>query len=171
MSKLTRLRQLASDWGGLWEENTPGTKVKAAVELVDDLAPEQVVVLTAYKETARRIAELVGAPAYTGDTSAEERESMLRRFRAGEETVLVGTLATVGEGVDGLQVARHVVLVDRDWTPARNEQAIARIRRSGQQADQVVAYHIFARDTVDETVARMLVEKQGVIDALLGPER
>lgn len=172
VSKLTRLRQLASDWGGLWsDQDQAGTKVKATIELIEDLAPEQIVVLTAYKNTAEQIAAAIpDCAVYTGDTDAQGRIEALDFFGNGIVRVLVGTLGAISEGVDGLQVARHIVLVDRDWTPARNEQAIARIRRSGQEASSVVAYHVFAQGTVDEMVARTLTEKQQVIDSLLGQE-
>ena len=81
--------------------------------------------------------------------------------------VLSGTISTLGEGVDGMQVAHYMVRLDRDWTPARNEQAIARIRRSGQLHDAVVVYDLIARNSLDEVIEAALASKTSVIDALL----
>lgn len=169
LAKGTRLRQMSSDFGAVLGEEVAGSKAKRTIELLnDDLAGEQVVVLTAYKATARSIhAGVEGAVLYTGDEAGPERLSALEAFKSGEARVLVGTLATLGEGVDGLQVARYIVLVDRDWTPARNEQAIARLRRSGQTST-VVVYQVYAEGTIDEDVALALARKETIIEKVLG---
>ena len=165
VTKITRLRQLAAGWGA--EPTEVGSKIAAAVELAEDLAPEQVVILTAHRLTAQRIAQAVGADIYIGSMPTSERADAVESFRLGFNRVIVGTFGAMSEGVDGLQVARHIVLVDRDWTPARNEQAIARIRRSGQAHDAINVWHIVARDTIDQYVADALARKQDVIDAIM----
>lgn len=171
VAKISRLRQLSSDWSVFGGGG--GSKVAAVKELILDLSPEQVVVLVAYKATAARLAaDLAAADVdvalYTGDHDEAHRTLVRQRFRSGGFRVIVGTHATLGEGVDGLQVARHIVLLDRDWTPARNDQAIARIRRSGQKADAVCVYTVTARGTIDETVERALRSKTAVVDWILG---
>lgn len=170
VSKITRLRQLASEWGSLVDRDEPGSKVVAASSLISDLAPEQVVVLCAYKASVYALANEVGSSAhvYTGDQDSVHREQIVAEFKSGEARVLIGTLAALGEGVDGLQVARHIVLLDRDWTPARNEQAVGRIQRQGQEHDAIFVHHIFALGTIDEMVARTLVGKKRTIAEVLG---
>jgi len=150
------------------DENGPGSKVKATAQLISDLAPERVVVLCAYKATVRALAKLVGEDAtiYTGDENDEQRQAALANFIGGWNPVLIGTLAALGEGVDGLQIARHLVLVDRDWTPARNDQAVGRLRRSGQAGD-VVVYHIVVNGSTDQQVALALRDKRDVTEAIL----
>jgi len=172
VSKTTRLRQLASEWGGLVDTEGLGSKADTAVNLVADLAPEQVVILTAYKATAYALSDALSAlqidvAVYTGDQDADERTEALRAFQAGTVRVIVGTLATMSEGVDGLQIARHLIMLDRDWTPARNEQAIARLARSGQE-NPVIVYHLYAENTVDQMVAEACSRKQAVIDTVMG---
>ncbi|SRR5579885_884952 len=164
VAKITRLRQLVSGW----EQVGSDSKVKAAIELATDLEPEQVVILTAYRESADRLGEALRCPVIHGGVDLVRRDLRMAEFKSGTARCLVGTLATIGEGTDGLQVARHVVLLDRDWTPARNEQAIGRIRRSGQQSRNLCAWHVVARDTVDQTVAEALARKTDVIQAVLG---
>lgn len=171
VTQITRLRQLASDWSSIDPNvETAGAKVKAAADLIDDLAPEQVVVLTSYKAAAYQLYTLLNANAaiFTGDQAHVDRQVGLTDFVSGEVPVLIGTHAALGEGVDGLQVARHIVLLDQDWTPARNEQAIARVRRSGQAADAICVYRIIVKDTIDQTVAEALERKEAVIDAIIG---
>lgn len=166
IAKMTRLRQLASDWGNIVPEVGIGTKVAATLKLIEDIG-EQVVVLAGYHETVERIAADSDGVAYHGAMNTKQRHKALAAFKAGDVPVIAGTLATLGEGVDGLQVARHVILHDRDWTPARNEQAIARVRRLGQTGE-VCHYHVVADNTIDNTVDRALADKRAVIDAITG---
>lgn len=167
VSKQTRLRQLASDWS-VFGKPAIGTKVRAVCDLVSDLESEQVVIFAAFRETVaalcREIPQSVG---YHGGLDRAERDSALQDFKTGKARVLVGTISTMGEGIDGMQVARNVIFLDRDWTPARNEQAVARLQRSGQLSSVNVT-HVVAENTVDDTVASALQRKRDVIQAVLG---
>jgi SNF2 family DNA or RNA helicase len=172
VSKIARQRQLSSDFSSLFDGGAPASKAKAAIEVIKDLVEEgeQVVVMCAFKHTACTIIEGVGAAnalPYNGDIPSWERENYLEAFTNGAVSVLCGTQATMGEGVDGLQCARHLVMVDRDWTPARNQQAVGRLQRSGQK-DTVIVHHLYCEGTIDETVARVCEEKEQVIEMILG---
>jgi SNF2 family DNA or RNA helicase len=166
VARITRLRQMVSDISIL-RPGEPGTKVRAAAELASDLEPAQVVVLTWSRGAAEGVAGLVGGEFIHGGVSAGERRRILDSFKSGDLRVLAGTLSTLGEGMDGMQVAHHMIRLDRDWTPARNEQAIARIRRSGQRSDAVFCWDITAADTVDAVVERALRHKEDVLTAVL----
>lgn len=169
VSKISRQRQLASDFSSLFDGGAPASKAKAAIQVIEDLVAqgEKVLVMCAFKHTVETIAARIkGAVTYTGDHTPEERECALGDFKTNAQ-VLIGTQATLGEGVDGLQCARHLVMVDRDWTPARNQQAVGRLHRSGQK-DTVVVHHLYCEGTIDETVARVCEEKEQVIDMVLG---
>jgi SNF2 family DNA or RNA helicase len=171
VAKTTRLRQLTSSWATInAEAEHPGAKIEAAVALATSqlMETEQVLILSAYQETARRVAEEIGddALAYTGDTPKGERRQILQQFRDGDLRVLSATIGTLGEGVDGLQVSRCLIQLDRDWTPARNEQVLARLRRGGQQS-QVRVWYIEAAGTIDQAVAEALARKTVIINSLL----
>lgn len=163
-----RLRQLASDWTAFGGEGL-GSKAKAAVDLVNDLGDEQVVIFCAFRATvdAINLALPDTSVPYHGGLSVNMRNECLRQFVSGEAQVLVGTIATMGEGIDGMQVARNAIFVDRDWTPSRNTQAIARLQRSGQRS-AVNVTHLVATDTIDQVVADALRRKESVIKAVLG---
>lgn len=165
VARQTRSRQITSDWGTIQATLDLGTKATAAIELARDLAPRQVVILTAFRATAERIAKELGGVLYMGGMATSDRVSVLEAFRSKRNRVFVGTLQSVGEALDGLQVAHHMILVDRSWTPAENQQVIGRLQRSGQ-TDVVRVTHITAKDTVDDVVARALVDKRDVIEAL-----
>lgn len=171
LAKQLRLRQLASDWTAFGHEGI-GSKGKAAVALANELLEdgEQVVIFCGFRATAEAITREIGERAlvYHGGVPGYVRESVLNMFKGKHEVnALVATIKTLGEGADGLQhAARHMIFVDRDWTPARNEQAIARLRRSGQE-NGVTVRHIVADDTIDQTVLEALKRKQAVVDAIV----
>jgi SNF2 family DNA or RNA helicase len=168
ISRFTRYRQIV---GGLEvlgaERKRPGSKVRSALELIEDISPAQVVTLTWSRAAAERIAKEAGGVFVHGGVSLPDRRLALERFERGEVRVLAGTIATIGEGTDGLQVAHHLIRLERDWTPSRNSQALARIRRSGQQSPAIFCWDIVALDTIDQTVERALRRKEDVLEALL----
>lgn len=158
VARVTRLRQLANEWSVFNESVGLGAKTTKTIELLTG-ATEQCVVLTAYKASVDAIAREIHGVRFTGDESHKQRLTNVEKFKSGEAQFIVGTIAAMGEGLDGLQVARSMVRTDRDWSPSRNEQIIARLRRSGQTASAIHVIDIFADDTVDEDVALTLAAK------------
>ncbi len=166
VSKTTRLRQIASSWATLGGVNG-GAKVEAAMRIDQKLVgEEQLLVLSAYQETARQAAYHLDGEAYTGDLKKPERRRLLDSFKSGDLRVLSATIGMLGEGVDGLQVARNLIQLDRDWTPARNDQVLGRIRRSGQER-KVRAWYIVGNKTVDDDVTAALSRKTGIINSII----
>lgn len=174
VAKITRQRQLAAEWGQLTtEETTPGAKVTATVALAEDLLEEgeHVLIVAQHHATCVRIATALGKRAtfLHGGLLPEVQKIRLEAFKDGTVEVLCATFGMVGEGVDGLQgAARHLILVDRDWTPGRNQQVIGRLRRSGQEASTVYAHHVWAEGTLDTRVDAVLESKSSEINAVTG---
>lgn len=172
----TRLNQLISDWSGLGADTT-GTKVDTAVELILDLLErdEPVLVFVRFKATINSLVTAlarkgVGALPYHGDLSAEARDHARELFAARKCLVLIGTLQAMGESVDGLQAyCNTMVMIDRWWTPALNDQAFGRLRRSGQLR-RVSVYHVFAERTIDETITAACIRKVDLVNALRGKD-
>lgn len=172
----SRLQHFASDWGVMDATMPNGAKVVAATEYVGDLARRKpVIVFAKYKETVQRLAtalskDKVRAYAWTGDVNPAGREELLRMYAAGKVDVLAGTIASLGEGVDGLQYrTNQVVMLDRDWRPGINDQAIGRVRRSGQ-TERVVVHHLFNEDTIDESIHETNLRKVNFEQALKGQD-
>lgn len=165
VAKMTRLRQITSEWSKVAETLDHGAKVQAGIELLGETT-EQAVILCGYKAQVEQIARAIHAVRYTGDEKPKERRANVEKFKLGDAQFIVGTIAAMGEGVDGLQVAHRMVRLDRDWTPARNDQIIGRVRRSGQLADRIDVVDVVAADTVDQDVAQALARKTSVIDAV-----
>jgi SNF2 family DNA or RNA helicase len=177
VSKITRLRQISSDWGAMLDREITddGTKVKATCELIEDeLQGKSVVVFAQFKGTVHRIvrrleAAGVSAVAYTGDLNDDERQAVLEEFADRNVQVLVGTDSTMAEGMDGLQhTAHHMVIVDPDWVPEQVNQKIGRLKRDGQLSPTVFVWYVLACNTIDQYVEQSRGEKKAVIDVIVG---
>jgi len=177
VSKITRLRQLSSDWGEvLAAEGMPdGTKVVTCCDLIlDEIQGRSTVVFAQFKGTCKRIVERlrregVTAVLYTGDQADDERDAAKAAFLSREAQVIVGTDSTMAESMDGLQhVAHHMVIVDPDWVPEITRQKIGRLKRDGQPASQVFVWLILARNTVDQYVEKAREAKQDMLDIVVG---
>lgn len=167
VAQMTRLQQLCSDWSVFGE--APGSKCQFAVDLLEDL-DQPTVVFVKFRNTADALVSILppsSAAAYHGGLAAKDREHLLAKFKAGRIKTLVCTIKTMGEAVDGLQHLAHTaVFLDRDWTPARNDQAIGRLHRLGQK-DNVNVIHVVADESIDNDVATALAEKRDVISAVM----
>lgn len=174
VSKMTRLRQLASDWCALIPDaDVYGTKVIRATDLVAEL-DRPALMLAGYTTTVDSAVERlerigVRAVRYTGADNEKARKQAKARFIDGSAQVMVGTLGALRVGLDGLQHrAADVVLIDREWTPELNRQAVGRVRRYGQPSKQVHVWNVVAEDTIDATIAEALERKQSVVNTIIG---
>lgn len=114
-----------------------------------------------------KLREEFGALNYGGDPAARART--VQQFENNSENhVLVANPRTV-LGVNSLVVANWGVHFDHWWNPAVTNQATARLRRP-DQPKEVVVYHLWVENTVEEMILQKTKEKEElyavVIDSL-----
>ena len=91
---------------------------------------------------------------------------MIEEFQDGTGPgALVLSLKAGGTGLN-LTAASHVVLYDRWWNPAVEDQARDRVWRIGQQRT-VVAHRLVVPGTVDERVEEVVAGKRQIADMTL----
>lgn len=96
---------------------------------------------------------------YVGAMSNDERASVIRQFTSDpSHRVLVLSLKAGGTGLN-LQDASYVFHFDRWWNPAVERQAEDRAHRIGQRVP-VTVFKYTCRDTIEERIEQILVEKQ-----------
>ncbi len=101
--------------------------------------------------------------------SPAERERQVDAFQKyGQSSVMLLTLGAGGVGLD-LQRANYVYLFDPWWNPQRENQAIARARRHGQERP-VLARRLIALGTVEEKIRALSREKSELFHALMERE-
>ncbi len=129
---------------------------KLIAMLDDELAGEKVLVLTDSQKYARvlvaRLNDQFGAGTaaeWSGKVTHKARAELKEDFITGDLRIIVGIQQAMGTGTDGLQHAsHHVVFMSRSEQRIKNEQAIARLNRTGQE-HEVHVWYIMARATID----------------------
>ena len=99
----------------------------------------------------------IAARPLTGKLNDRQVEAIKREFVEGSLPVLIIQLQK-GEHSLNLQVARYVVFVEYDWTPASIEQAIGRVCRKGQERDVIVKFFV-TKGLIDEEILRLVRSK------------
>jgi len=100
------------------------------------------------------------------DGSTRDRQARVDRFQSDPDCrVFLISLKAGGVGLN-LTAADYVFLLDPWWNPAVESQAIDRTHRIGQK-NNVFAYRLIAKDTVEERVAELQAEKRELADAVL----
>ncbi|HLP96174.1 MAG TPA: DEAD/DEAH box helicase [Saprospiraceae bacterium] len=109
----------------------------------------------------RRLLEAEGSPYVwlTGETAVPDRAKAVNRFQTDPD--VQAFLMTLGAGGVGLNLtaADYVFILDPWWNPAREDQAIARAHRIGQE-HPVTAMRFIARDTVEEKIVVLQEQKR-----------
>jgi SNF2 family DNA or RNA helicase len=135
-------------------------------------AGERVLVFTHFAEWGKRLAdhltEVTGVPiaCYHGGLARGARDKLVAEFQSGEGPgALVLSLKAGGTGLN-LTAASHVVLYDRWWNPAVEDQARDRAWRIGQTRT-VVSHRLVCPGTVDERVEEVVAGKRHIADLVL----
>ena len=103
-----------------------------------------------------------------GGVPREKRDEMVRRFQEEEEgpPFFVLSLKAGGTGLN-LTRANHVVMFDRWWNPAVEQQAVDRAYRIGQQ-NNVQVHYFCCRGTLEEKIESLIEAKRELADMLVG---
>lgn len=166
------LRKLLSDIGHLAGDIRHTSREQVALGVIQRWLDEhgRVLVFTAHTDTLLGIQKLldregIGSVAFHGSMSHTARAESVADFKAGKARVLVSTDA--GAEGQNLQVCNCVLNYDLPWNPMRVEQRIGRVHRLTQTRDVYIA-NLFARDTIDEAVYRLLHDKLAMFELLFG---
>ena len=103
---------------------------------------------------------------YHGGLARGARDRLVQSFQKGRGAgALVLSLKAGGTGLN-LTAANHVVLYDRWWNPAVEDQARDRAWRIGQR-NTVVCHRLVCPGTVDERVEEVVAGKRRIADMVL----
>ncbi len=99
-----------------------------------------------------------------GDTIKRREE--LKRFQEDPTCVVfIGSLQAAGLGID-LTAASVVILYDRWWNAARENQAIDRVHRIGQKWG-VQVYKLITKNTIEEKIDKMITRKGRLLEEVV----
>jgi len=103
-----------------------------------------------------------------GKMTAAQKDSVVAQFKTDPNLkIIVGNIASLGTGVDGLQtVCSNVAFVEFPWSPAEAAQAEDRLHRMGQ-AHPVNVYYLPCPGTIDDMFIEMLDKESGTFEQLI----
>ncbi len=178
LAAITALKQICNHPAAYQPDDRPlhgrSGKLTRLEEIVETVfaAGERVLVFTHFAEWGKRLAdhltELTGVPiaCYHGGLARGVRDRIVTEFQEGEGPgALVLSLKAGGTGLN-LTAASHVVLYDRWWNPAVEDQARDRAWRIGQTRT-VISHRLVCPGTVDERVEEVVAGKRHIADLVL----
>ncbi len=178
LAAITKLKQICNHPAAFTGDEDPldgrSGKLERLEEIIDSVftSGERLVIFTQYATWAERLAthltEKTGTTvaAYHGGLTRTVRDRILEEFADTQGgAALVLSLKAGGAGLN-LTAANHVVLFDRWWNPAVEDQARDRAWRLGQERT-VIFHRLECPGTIDERVEEIVAGKRRVADLVL----
>jgi SNF2 family DNA or RNA helicase len=175
LAGITRLRQLCCH-PALFVEGYQGDsgKMEQLLETVKDClaAGKRILIFSQFASMLNLIRQTLAAQGrdlfyLDGQTPAQSRVEMCRRFNEGEAELFLISLKAGGTGLN-LTGADTVILYDLWWNPAVEEQAIGRAHRMGQkQVVQVI--RLVTEGTIEEKILELQQRKKDLIAEVIEP--
>jgi len=178
LAAITALKQICNHPVNYQDDDKglPGRSGKLArlEQIVDRVyaAGEKVLVFTHFASWGEKLATHLSdrmeteVECYHGGLSRGARDKMIDKFQEADGAgCLVLSLKAGGTGLN-LTAASHVVLYDRWWNPAVEDQARDRVWRIGQ-TKTVIAHRLVCPGTIDERVEEVVQGKRRIADMVL----
>ncbi|MEX1178319.1 MAG: DEAD/DEAH box helicase [Nitriliruptor sp.] len=178
LAAITALKQICNHPAAYTGDDGPladrSGKLARLEEIVENVyaSGERMLIFTHFATWGERLAthlsEKMGddVRCYHGGLARGARDRMVEAFQAKTGPgAMVLSLKAGGTGLN-LTAASHVVLYDRWWNPAVEDQARDRVWRIGQ-TKTVVAHRLVCPGTVDERVEEVVAGKRRIADLAL----
>lgn len=104
-----------------------------------------------------------------GKQTEQEQEKNKQKFIEDPRyRILIASTLATGEGVDGLQFScSKMIMMERQWNPANEEQCEARFPRPGATAQSILAAYFCAGGTIDEWFTEIVERKRSHMQSTL----
>jgi SNF2-related domain/SNF2 Helicase protein/Helicase conserved C-terminal domain len=178
LAAITALKQICNHPAAYNDDDLPlsgrSGKLARLEEIIEQVyaANERILVFTHFASWGRKLATYLTEKTkttvhcYDGSLARGTRDRTIEEFQNGVGPgVLVLSLKAGGTGLN-LTAASHVVLYDRWWNPAVEDQARDRAWRIGQ-TKTVVSHRLVCPGTVDERVEEVVAGKRHIADLVL----
>ena len=178
LAAITALKQICNHPVNYEEDDRPldgrSGKLARLNEIVDSVfaSGERMLVFTHFASWGERLATYltertgIDIHCYHGGLGRTARDRLVEEFQNGSGPgAMVLSLKAGGTGLN-LTAASHVVLYDRWWNPAVEDQARDRVWRIGQTST-VICHRLVCPGTVDERVEEVVAGKRQIADMVL----
>lgn len=136
-------------------------KLEALENLLEELNGQPALVLYAFDHDRERIQKRLGGniPCIGGGTGDKASEQYVQAFNAGTLPVLLAHPASAGHGLNLQKMSNHIIWFGLTWDLELYDQAFRRIYRQGNPNTHVFMHHIVAKGTIDETILKVVGQK------------
>jgi SNF2 family DNA or RNA helicase len=148
------------------------SKVPAAIDYVEEFLLEcdrKLVIFLHHKAVATLLTNRLNQTmkdmgrgpvlSFHSGLDSTQRQMVIDDFYKPEHRIMVASTLAAGEGIN-LQCCSDCLMLERQWNPAKEEQAEARFPRPGQTADKINATYLTALGTIDEFLGEMVEGKR-----------
>lgn len=168
LALITRLKQICN-----FATTGASAKRDTLLDILNDpgMSDAHVIVVSQYTETLKWLAPQLpcATQLFVGSMSQAARESALTAFAESQEaSALLLSLKAGGVGLN-IPHATHVVLFDRWWNPAAEEQAINRAHRFGRELPLTV-YRFRTVGTIEDQIVRIIGERRQLFDDVVNEQ-
>lgn len=147
-------------------------KVGSVIELIrgelESNAYEKIVLFGVHRDVLEELEiglKKFGAVKIYGGTPPQKRDKLVQKFQNDKKCrVFIGQVVAAGTAIT-LTAASEVALVECDWVPGNNAQAIMRVHRIGQT--KKVNCRVFGMVGYDEKIQRVLKQRIRTLTELL----
>ena len=175
---LLKLRQICNSPALLSVEegnfDNDSAKLEMLLEMLDDIFSQgqKVLIFSFFKGMLELVGEelrkrKIDFVQLTGES--QNREELVESFKTDEtKQAFLISLKAGGFGLN-LEEANYVFLIDPWWNPAVEQQAIDRSHRIGQK-QQVFAYKMICRNTIEEKILKLQEKKKALATDIIHTE-
>lgn len=165
--ELTRLRQVTSNPDILTSTKTVNCKYERILDILDS-TEDKLIIYSNWSKVIDPLYELIrtkyGVAKVTGETKNPMEQ--IEKFQNDPYCrVILGTTPALGTGYT-LTQANTIIFIDEPWNMATKEQAEDRAHRIGTKGT-VNIITLMCRDTIDERIHSLIVEKGELSDRIV----
>lgn len=177
MTKTIRLQQILAGFimpegadKATWCKDNP--RLDALDELLEKINGEKVIIWTVFKPTYDEIAKVcekrgLSYTFITGEQNIARKQTAVENFCGGKTQVLIANPAAGGTGLN-LVEAKFSIYYTRGYSLEQYLQSESRNFRGGSERHaKVVHFHIQAEGTLDEVIAKALLNKENIGQSIL----
>ncbi len=178
LAAITALKQICNHPAAYQDDDEPldgrSGKLERLNEIVERVfaADERILIFTHFATWGEKLATYMtertgkNIACYHGGLARGARDRLVDEFQNNPGAgAMVLSLKAGGTGLN-LTAASHVVLYDRWWNPAVEDQARDRVWRIGQK-NTVICHRLVCPGTVDERVEEVVAVKRRIADMVL----
>lgn len=166
-------KAIVAKYGAEGLARIPVPKLDALLAKLEHLVEEEgrkVVVFTFFGQSVLPLLEVKLSAKYRvvtnhGGLSSSEADRRIMEFRKGDAQILLSSDAG-SKGIN-LPEATAVINYDVPWLASIYEQRINRIHRINSDAEMVLAHTLIARDSIEESMAHVMMERNAWFDSFV----